>query len=79
MACLQDFRRVHLEILVIDVPIMIIIAPVVFVLMKRLWRIEVSKREKEAGIIPDPDIDTYMKVMLHLWSSSMFMNLSVLL
>ena len=23
---------------------------------------EVSKREKEAGIIPDPDIDTYMKV-----------------
>ena len=24
--------------------------------------VEVSKREKEAGIIPDPDIDTYMKV-----------------
>lgn len=23
---------------------------------------EVSKREKEAGIVPDPDIDTYMKV-----------------
>jgi hypothetical protein len=24
--------------------------------------VEVSKREKEAGIIPDPDIDTYMEV-----------------
>ncbi|KAH7542900.1 hypothetical protein FEM48_Zijuj02G0124200 [Ziziphus jujuba var. spinosa] len=24
---------------------------------------EVSKREKEAGIVPDPDIDTYMKVI----------------
>ena len=23
---------------------------------------EVSRREKEAGIVPDPDIDTYMKV-----------------
>lgn len=23
---------------------------------------EVSRREKEAGIIPEPDIDTYMKV-----------------
>lgn len=23
---------------------------------------EVSRREKEAGIFPDPDIDTYMKV-----------------
>ena len=40
---------------------------------------EVSIREKEAGIVPDPDRDNYMKVMLHLWSSSMFMNLSVLL
>lgn len=25
--------------------------------------LEVSKREKEAGIIPHPDIDTYMKVL----------------
>lgn len=25
--------------------------------------LEVSKREKEAGIIPDPDVDTYMKVI----------------
>ncbi|GMY22095.1 pleiotropic drug resistance protein 3 [Fagus crenata] len=25
--------------------------------------VEVSKREKEAGIVPDPDIDTYMKVI----------------
>lgn len=25
--------------------------------------LEVSKREKEAGIIPDPDVDTYMKVL----------------
>ena len=40
---------------------------------------EVSIREKEARIVLDPDIDTYMKVMLHFWSSSMFMNLSVLL
>lgn len=24
--------------------------------------LEVSRREKEAGIVPDPDIDTYMKV-----------------
>lgn len=24
---------------------------------------EVSRREKEAGIVPDPDIDTYMKVL----------------
>lgn len=23
---------------------------------------EVNKREKQAGIIPEPDIDTYMKV-----------------
>jgi len=23
---------------------------------------EISRREKEAGIVPDPDIDTYMKV-----------------
>lgn len=23
---------------------------------------EVSRREKEAGIIPEPEIDTYMKV-----------------
>ena len=23
---------------------------------------EISRKEKEAGIIPDPDIDTYMKV-----------------
>lgn len=26
--------------------------------------IEVSRREKEAGIVPDPDIDTYMKVTI---------------
>ncbi|KAI7979748.1 Pleiotropic drug resistance protein 3 [Camellia lanceoleosa] len=26
--------------------------------------IEVSEREKQAGIVPDPDIDTYMKVIL---------------
>ena len=25
---------------------------------------EVSRREKEAGIVPDPDLDTYMKVSL---------------
>lgn len=25
---------------------------------------EVSRREKEEGIVPDPDIDTYMKVLL---------------
>ena len=25
---------------------------------------EVSRREKEAGIVPDPDIDTYMKVLI---------------
>ncbi|XP_044483312.1 pleiotropic drug resistance protein 3-like isoform X3 [Mangifera indica] len=24
---------------------------------------EISKREKEAGIVPDPDIDTYMKIL----------------
>jgi hypothetical protein len=23
---------------------------------------EIGKREKEAGIVPDPDLDTYMKV-----------------
>ncbi|XP_061994898.1 pleiotropic drug resistance protein 3-like isoform X2 [Rosa rugosa] len=26
-------------------------------------RAEVSRREKEAGIVPDPDIDTYMKAI----------------
>lgn len=26
--------------------------------------VEVSRREREAGIIPDPDIDTYMKVVM---------------
>ena len=25
---------------------------------------EVSRREKEEGIVPDPDIDTYMKVFI---------------
>ncbi|XP_061989317.1 ABC transporter G family member 33-like [Rosa rugosa] len=25
--------------------------------------LEVSRREKEAGIVPDPDIDTYMKAI----------------
>lgn len=25
---------------------------------------EVTRREKEAGIMPDPDIDTYMKVRI---------------
>jgi len=24
---------------------------------------EVSRREKEAGIVPDPDLDAYMKVL----------------
>lgn len=28
--------------------------------------IEVSRREKEAGVVPDPDIDTYMKVLSSL-------------
>lgn len=28
--------------------------------------VEVSRREKEAGVFPDPDIDTYMKVSLSL-------------
>ena len=26
--------------------------------------VEVSKREKQAGVVPDPDIDAYMKVPL---------------
>lgn len=26
--------------------------------------VELSRREKEAGILPDPNIDTYMKVIL---------------
>uniref|UniRef100_A0A2N9GFS1 ABC transporter domain-containing protein n=1 Tax=Fagus sylvatica TaxID=28930 RepID=A0A2N9GFS1_FAGSY len=30
--------------------------------------LEVSKREKEAGIVPDPDIDTYMKMPYHFMS-----------
>lgn len=30
--------------------------------MKELL-MEVSRREKEAGIVPDPDLDAYMKVM----------------
>lgn len=41
--------------------------------------LEVSRREKQAGIVPDPDIDTYMKVTLAspicfpcLWSSLYF-------
>jgi hypothetical protein len=25
---------------------------------------KVSSREKEAGIVPDPDVDTYMKVII---------------
>lgn len=25
---------------------------------------EITRKEKEAGIIPDPDIDTYMKVII---------------
>ena len=34
---------------------------------------EVSRREKQAGIIPDPDIDAYMKVpyCIHKTFSSM--------
>ena len=28
---------------------------------------EVSRREKEAGIVPDPDIDTYMKVLINIF------------
>jgi hypothetical protein len=27
---------------------------------------EISRREKEAGIVPEPDIDTYMKVKANL-------------
>ena len=41
--------------------------------------VEVSKREKEAGIIPDPDVDTYMKVPFaspvffsFMWCSHMY-------
>ncbi|KAJ0085342.1 hypothetical protein Patl1_07684 [Pistacia atlantica] len=30
--------------------------------------LEVSRREKEAGIIPDPDLDTFMKVIFGLMS-----------
>jgi len=30
--------------------------------MKELL-MEVSRREKEAGIVPDPDLDAYMKVL----------------
>lgn len=26
--------------------------------------VEVTRREKEAGIVPDPDVDTYMKVQI---------------
>lgn len=26
--------------------------------------VEVSRREKQAGVVPDPDVDTYMKVPL---------------
>ena len=29
--------------------------------------IEVLRREKEAGIIPDSDIDTFMKVFYNIW------------
>ncbi len=55
------FLRVNLGVLVIDTAVMLIIALFVS------WPnedviLEVSKREKEAGIVPDPDIDTYMKV-----------------
>jgi hypothetical protein len=27
--------------------------------------IEVNRREKEGGIIPDPDVDTFMKVKFY--------------
>jgi hypothetical protein len=35
---------------------------------------EVTRREKQAGIIPDPDVDAYMKVpySIHKTSPSMF-------
>ena len=41
----------------------------------------VSEREKEAGVVPDPDIDTYMKVTIAslVFFSFMSVNLSVLL
>ena len=43
--------------------------------------VEVSEREKEAGVVPDPDIDTYMKVTIAslVFFSFMSVNLSVLL
>lgn len=31
--------------------------------------VEVSRREKQEGIIPDPDVDTYIKVLLVSLSS----------
>ncbi|CAN1217741.1 ABC transporter G family member 33, partial [Linum perenne] len=38
---------------------------------------EVSRREKQAGIVPDPDIDTYMKVsqMVHITDATVLVSL----
>ena len=41
--------------------------------------LEVSRREKEAGIIPDPDIDTYMKVGTFSFSNLLFFLVYVVL
>ena len=34
---------------------------------------EVSRKEKEAGIVPDLDVDTYMKVLIHTLFKSFFL------
>ena len=38
-----------------------IIIPLKFLVIEDMMK-EVSRREKQAGIVPEPDIDTYMKV-----------------
>jgi hypothetical protein len=35
---------------------------------------EIGEREKKAGIVPDPDIDTYMKVGTGFISSLLFLH-----
>ena len=37
--------------------------------------IELSQREKEAGVLPDPDIDTYMKVTFEFEFTGCYSNL----
>lgn len=37
---------------------------------------EVSRRERQAGIIPDPDIDTYMKVVMRRFRFSFLLFFS---